>query len=142
MARPKNRARISAVRRAQAITLILALLGIPLVLLAQSGPGGAGCDRMCCLTHGHHAAQPRNEGSRAQDEEMTCHHGATGHMMECQMRASHHGSFSSPVAPIPPTMLSAGASIAAPDLTTEIPSRNLEVAISGFDSPPFEPPRL
>jgi hypothetical protein len=120
----------------------LALLAMPLVLLAQSGFDGAGCDRMCCLMHGHHAAQPQNEDSRAQDEEMACHHGAAGHLMKCQMRSNHQRVFSSPAAPIPPTMLSAGANVAAPDITTEIPSRNLEAALPGFDSPPFEPPRL
>jgi hypothetical protein len=129
-------------RRVQAIALILAVLAMPLVFLAQSGLDGAACDRMCCLLHGHHAAQSQNEGSRAQDEEMTCHHGAAGHSMKCQMRASHHGIFPSPVAPIPPTMLSAEANVAVPDLTTEIQIRNLEVALPGFDSPPFEPPRL
>jgi len=130
------------VGRAQAITLIFALLAMPLVWLAQSGLEGAACDRMCCLPHGRHATQPQNEGSRAQDKEMTCHHGTAGHSIKCQMRASHHGIFSSPVAPIPPAMLSAGANITAPILTAEIQSRNSEVALPGFDSPPFEPPRL
>jgi hypothetical protein len=129
-------------RRVQAIALILALLAMPIVLLAQSGLDGAACDRMCCLPHGHHAAQPQNEGSHARDEEMTCHHSPAGHTMKCQMRVNHPAISASPVAPIPPAMLSAGVDVAAPSFTTEIQTRNLEVALPGFDSPPFEPPRL
>jgi hypothetical protein len=130
------------VRRTQAIALILALLATPLVLLAQSGPGGAGCDRMCCLPHGHHAPQPQTEGSRAQDEEMACHHGPAGHMMKCQMRANHPANLSGPVAPIPPTILTAAGLMAAPAVTNEIPFRFQEEASSGFSTPPFNPPRL
>jgi hypothetical protein len=129
------------VRRAQAITLILAMLAAPLVLLAQSGPGAAGCDRMCCLPHRHHAPQPQSEGSRAQDEEMACHRGAAGHTMKCQMSARHSGIISGRVAPFPPTILPATGHLAAPAIASETRFSNQNKIPIGFSSPPFEPPR-
>jgi hypothetical protein len=135
------RVRLCDVRRVHAIILVLALLAAPLAFLAQSRLDGAGCDRMCCMSHGHHAAQIERTSDRAESQEMGCHHGAAGHAMKCQMRANHSANLSGPVAPIPPTVLSAAGRVTAPAVTNEISLSFQEKASSGFSTPPFEPPR-
>lgn len=98
---------------------------------------------MCCLRHRQPTAPTRPEGiKRAPDEEPTCHHGAAGHRMQCQMKMNYSGVFSSPIAPIPPALLSAGARVVAPHVESEILSRYLRTALPGYSYPPFEPPRI
>jgi hypothetical protein len=134
--------RIRDVRRIETFAVILALLLTPLVLLAQSESGGAGCDRMCCLPDGPHAAPIERAGRAAAiNNDMTCHHGVAGHRMTCQMRANHSGSFVGPVAPIPPTLVSAGGRLVAPVGARDLLADNLEKTSSGFSSLPLEPPR-
>lgn len=140
----KKRDRLPAVKRAQAIVVILALLAVPAMLLADVWTDCSHeCSRMCCLRHRQPAAPTQPEDiKRASDEEPTCHHRAAGHMMQCQMKMNHSGVFSSSVAPIPPTLLSASARVAAPGVQSEILSRYLRTVLPGFSSPPFEPPRI
>ena len=137
-----HRVRLRAARRTQSITLIMALPATPLVLLAEGQfAGNEGCDRMCCLRHGHRTTQTQDDDGRAQTPEKNCNRGAVGHAMKCQMRANHSGNLSSPVAPIPPTLLSAGGRMVTPSTASEILFANDQKPSSGFCSPPFEPPR-
>jgi hypothetical protein len=120
-------------RRAQAILVIVALLATPLALLARGVSSEASeCSNMCCLPHGHHAAQHKN---------MECQHGGTGHLIECTMTSSHHMAYGL-IAPIAPTVPSAIAFLAIPDNGREILARFGELSTAGLVSVLFQPPRI
>jgi hypothetical protein len=120
-------------RRAQAILVIVAMLATPLALLARGVNGEASeCTSMCCLPHAHHAAQHHG---------MECQHGATGHVFECTMNSAHHTHYGL-IAPIVPTLPSAIALIAIPDVSRNILAQFREVSAVGVRSGPFQPPRI
>lgn len=133
-----------AMRRVQAILVIVALLATPLALLARAKDAGmADCDGMCCLPHGaHHHSPARNTAPASHDEEMACHHGALGHMMECSMRSGQHRMDYGLLAPFPPSHTSASAAIVRPRVSrignSQLPAGNLS---AGFLAGPFQPPR-
>jgi hypothetical protein len=120
-------------RRTQAILVIMALLATPLALLARGLSGGnSECTTMCCLAHGHRAAQHK---------EMECQHGGMGHVFECAMTSGHHMDYGL-IAPIVPAVPSAVTSIASPDVQRRIFSQFHEVSATGPLSVPFQPPRI
>jgi len=131
-------------RRVQAILVIVALLATPLALLARADDSGmADCNGMCCLPHGtHHHAPTRNTAPASHDEEMACHHGALGHMMQCSMKSGQHRMDYGLLAPFPPAQTSVFASIAQPKASRfgnpQFPAGNLS---AGFLAGPFQPPR-
>jgi hypothetical protein len=120
-------------RRAQAIFVIVAMLATPLALLARGVSSEASeCSSMCCLPHGHHAAQHKD---------MECEHGATGHVFECSLTSSHHTAYGM-IAPIVPTVPSAIAFLAVPDNSREILAQFGELSAAGLVSVLFQPPRI
>ncbi len=120
-------------RRAQAILVIVAMLATPLALLARGVNGDASeCSSMCCLAHGHHAAQHK---------QMECDRAETGHCLECTMKSGSHSDYGL-LAPIVPTMPSAVAFVATPDARRHIFSQFREVSATGQLSVPFQPPRI
>jgi hypothetical protein len=133
-----------AMRRVQAILVILALLATPLALLARANDSGmADCNGMCCLPHGvHHHPPARIPSQQPQQEEMACHHGALGHMMECSMRSGQQRMDYGLLAPLPPAQTSAVTSLHRPKASrvahSQFPSVNLS---AGFLAGPFQPPR-
>ena len=133
-----------AMRRIQAILVIVALLATPLALLARAvDPGMPDCNGMCCLPHGgHHHAPARNSSPEPQKNDMACHHGATALMMECSMRSSEQRMDYGLLAPFPPAQTSALAFIAGPKVSrfanSQFPADNLS---AGFLAGPFQPPR-
>jgi hypothetical protein len=136
-------ARLFAMRRAQAILVIVALLATPLALLARANDSGMpDCNGMCCLPHGSHHSPARNPSPAPQQEEMACHHGAVGHMMECSMKSGQHRMDYGLLAPLPPATSSAFVSLDAPKLSrlpnSRFPAANLA---AGFLANPFQPPR-
>jgi hypothetical protein len=133
---PRNFAALSwpsTMRRAQAILVIVAMLATPLALLARGVSSEASeCSSMCCLSHGHHAAQHKA---------MECDHGATGHVFECSMTSSRHTAYGL-IAPIVPTVPSAVAFLAIPDNGREILAQFGELSAAGLVSVLFQPPRI
>jgi hypothetical protein len=133
-----------AMRRAQAILVIVALLTAPLVLLARANDSGmADCNGMCCLPHGgHHHSPARNTAPASHEEDMACHHSALGHMMECSMRSGQPRVDYGLLAPFPPAQTSGVASINPPKVSrsgrSQFPAGNLP---AGFLSGSFQPPR-
>jgi hypothetical protein len=120
-------------RRAQAILVIVAMLATPLALLARGVNGDASdCTSMCCLPHGHHAAQPKS---------MECQHGGIGHVFECTMTSSHHTAYGL-IAPIVPTVPSAIAFLAIPDVYGDVLPQYSELSAAGLLSVLFQPPRI
>jgi hypothetical protein len=120
-------------RRAQSILVIVALLTTPLALLARSVNGEASeCTSMCCLRHSHHASLHQG---------MECQHGTTGHVVECNMTSGHPMDYGL-IAPIVPTLPSAMAFIAVPDVSRGILTQFGAVSAAGILSAPFEPPRI
>ena len=135
--------RLSSMRRAQAILVIVALLATPLALLARANDSGMpDCNGMCCLPHGSHHSPPRNPSQAPQQEEMACHHGAAGHMMECSMKSGQHRMDYGLLAPLPPATSSAFVSLDVPKVSrtanSQFPAANLA---AGFLTSPFQPPR-
>ena len=125
-----------AMRRAQAILVIVALLATPLALLARSAAGSmSGCAGMCCPTHGTHA-------TRVLHEKMLCHHGELGHVFKCTMTSGHHGVDYGLIAPVAPSAPSAIASVGIPGVGRAVTAQLHEVASSVFLSTPYQPPRL
>ena len=120
-------------RRTQAILVIVALLATQLALLARGVSGEASeCSSMCCLSHGHHAAQHKD---------MDCQHGGMAHVFECAMTSGHHMDYGL-IAPIVPAVPSAVTSVATPDVQRRIFSQFHEVSATGPLSVPFQPPRI
>ena len=120
-------------RRAQAILVIVAMLATPLALLARGVNGDASeCSSMCCLPHGHHAAQHK---------QMECHRAEMGHCLECTMKSGTHSDYGL-LAPIVPTVPSAVAFLAIPDNGREILAPFGELSAAGLVSVLFQPPRI
>ena len=134
----------SAMRRVQAILVIVALLATPLALLARADePSMADCNGMCCLPHGGHYHLPaRDTAPASHEEEMSCRHGALGHMMECSMRSGQPHMAYGLIAPFPPARTSVPAFIDQPRVSrlarSHFPAFNLS---AGFLTGPFQPPR-
>lgn len=133
-----------AMRRVQAILVIIALLATPLALLARADDSGmADCNGMCCLPHGgHHHSPARNASPEPQQQEMACHHGALGHMMECSMRSGHHRMDYGLLAPFPPAQTSVVTSLDRPKVSRLANSHFPDGKLSaGFLAGTFQPPR-
>ena len=134
----------SAMRRVHAILVIVALLATPLALLARAvEPGMPDCNGMCCLPHGsHHHTPARNTSPQPPKDDMACHHGAAGHMMECSMKSGQQRMDYGLVAPFPPGRTSSIALIDRPKVSRfaglRFPTDNLS---AGFIAGPFQPPR-
>jgi hypothetical protein len=130
-------------RRAQAILVIVVLLATPLALLARASDSGmADCNGMCCLPHGgHHHSPAQAPSQQPPKDDMDCHHGAAGHMMECSMSSGQHMDYGL-VAPFPPAQTSALASLDQPKMSrfTNSQFRGGHLA-AGFLAGPFQPPR-
>ncbi len=135
---------LTAMRRTQAILVIIALLSTPLALLARvNDPGMSDCNGMCCLPHGsHHHSPARTPPPEPQKDGMACHHGAAGQMMECSMNSGQHRMDYGLLAPFPPARVSELASVDVPKVSrfanSRIPADNLS---AGFLAGPFQPPR-
>jgi hypothetical protein len=133
-----------AMRRVQAILVIVALLATPLALLARAvDPGMSDCNGMCCLPHGgHHHFPVKNTAPASHEDEMACHHGPFGHMMDCSMRSGQQRMDYGLIAPFPPARTSVVASIDRPKVSRRAGSQFPAVNLSaGFLAGPFQPPR-
>lgn len=121
-------------QRANSIFVIVLLVTLPLVLLVQANARPA-CDGICCVRHSMHGPL------KAAAEGMSCHRGAAGHMFECGMH-SNQRTQNATLAPLPPTMLSSSATLPEPVTARDTRTSKTEQVLSGFQSLPFEPPRL
>lgn len=72
---------------------------------------------------------------------MACHHGESGHMIECGMKSGQGTLEYASLAPIPPTVLSSSAKLAAPEICRHDFEQHDEFATPGILTAPFEPPR-
>jgi hypothetical protein len=133
-----------AMRRVQAILVIVALLATPLALLARAvDPDMPDCNGMCCLPHGgHHHSPAKNTAPASPEDEMACHHVAGGHIIECSMRSGQPRMDYGLIAPFPPARTSVVGSIDQPKISrltrSQFPAVNLS---AGFLAGPFQPPR-
>ena len=131
-------------RRLKAILVIVALLSAPLAVLAQTGSEDMlSCGGMCCLPHGaHHHGPARNSTPEPLKDDMACHHGAAGHMMECSMKSGQSRMDYGLIVPFPPAQTSAAAFVERPNMSrfakSQFPAGNLS---AGFLAGPFQPPR-
>jgi hypothetical protein len=113
-------------RRVQSILLIVALLAIPMSLVAR---GGA-CERtqcMCCLTH----------AKQAHGKTLSCSHCTGRGQCGIGSAAPDYGLN----APLAPTAPMPQAALAEPVMSGHVLAHYPEAVPSGFFSAPFEPPR-
>ncbi|MDE3170424.1 MAG: hypothetical protein KGL75_09790 [Acidobacteriota bacterium] len=119
-------------RRVPSMIVILALLAVPVALVARTGPcARSDCDQMCGLVlrsvraglHGH-CVCGMNRG--------------TGECPTPSQKLPDYGLN----APIAPTMLSARLTIARPIPTLRAAESTADFVSSGFISDVFEPPRV
>ena len=133
-----------AMRRVQAILVIVASLATPLALLARAvDPGMPDCNGMCCLPHGgHHHSRVNNTAPASREEGMACQHRAVDRTMDCSMRSEQPRMDYGLLAPFPPAQTSVVAAIDQPRVSrlvgSQFPACNLS---AGFLAGPFQPPR-
>lgn len=123
--------RLVAMRRIQAATLIVALLAVPLALVARGYAGASQeCAMACC--RGHHVAAMK----------MKCGHAAQGRGAQSAIcQCTEHGPDYGLNCPVPPFQLSVAVKLPAMSF-----ARDVRVAITisdfaGYFPPPFDPPR-
>lgn len=121
-------------RRVQSAIVIVAMLAIPLALLARTGPcAQSQCSRLCALIlRSAHAEQGKHQ---------RCICGMTPGSQQC---AGHSGQQTPDFglnAPMPPTMPSARVAIAAPDSERRASVAVAEFASSDFRFELLQPPR-
>lgn len=110
-------------QRVKAAIVLVALLAVPMALLAR----GMACEStpgpmICCMLHGsHHGNQP-----------MVCH---------CAGKSSSHVPDFGLIAPLPPTEPEAFAAIAAPSSLRRLVQLQSRWSLAGFVSVPFQPPK-
>jgi hypothetical protein len=120
-----------AMRRVQSAIVIVALLAIPLALVARTGPcAQSQCSRMCDLIL---------RSVRVQHMHCTC--GMTADGSQCQKNSSQKLPDYGLNAPMAPTMPSARVALVAPSFTRRAVARELESPAFGFRSEPIQPPR-
>lgn len=134
-----------AMRRVQSILVIIAMLSAPLALLASSANAGmAACDGMCCLPHhGSHGLHGVAPVSQYHEHSKACEHGATSQPENCAMKcgqATPDYGFFSPLAPTKPSDLVSIARVLLP--TTGSVATDARNFLPGFQSSPFQPPRV
>ena len=141
----ENCVTLQAMRRAQAILVILVLLSAPLSLLAGSNDSDmAACDGMCCLPHhgAHHSGTQHPIPQKQNHDGEACGHSSSGDLPKCTMGCEHAPADYSFVPPISPTKPSSLASISRFDTPQfaklQAPVKNLT---AGFLFAPFQPPR-
>jgi len=110
-------------QRVKAMIVVVALLSVPLALLARGmACESSSCPMACCMLHGsHHGNQP-----------MMCH---------CAGKSSSHVPDFGLIAPLPPTEPEAFADIAAPSSLRQPMHSQSELSLPGFVPVPFEPPK-
>jgi hypothetical protein len=118
-------------RRVQSAIVIVALLAIPLALVARTGPcAQSQCSRMCDLIL-----------RSVQAQHMRCTCGMTAGGSQCPTNSSQKLPDYGLNAPMAPTMPSARITIAAPDSERRIVAFDSDPAIRGFRFELLQPPR-
>ncbi|MGA9883097.1 MAG: hypothetical protein WBQ34_05200 [Candidatus Acidiferrales bacterium] len=118
-------------RRVPSAIVIVALLAIPLALLARTGPcAQSQCSRMCDLIL---------RSVRAQHMRCTC--GMTADGSQCARNSSQKLPDYGLNAPMAPTMPSARVAVAAPSFSRRAIPRDVESSSFGFRFELIQPPR-
>lgn len=122
--------RLVAMRRVQAATLIVALLAVPLALVAQGYAGAAQeCVMACC--RGRHVSAAK----------MKCGHAAKSGAAVCAMGCESQTQDYGLNGPLPPFQLSASVKLPAMRPVRVSFSAAAILDFAGYFSPPFNPPR-
>jgi len=118
-------------RRVQSAFVIVALLAIPLALLARTGPcAQSQCSRMCDLIL---------RSVRAQHMRCTC--GMTADGSQCPANSSQKLPDYGLNAPMAPTMPTARVALATPVFTRRALASETDPTVSGFGFELLQPPR-
>lgn len=118
-------------RRVQSAIVVIALLAVPMALVARTGPcAQSQCSRMCDLIL---------RSVRAQHMRCTC--GMTKDGSQCPTNSSQNIPDYGLNAPIAPTMLSARAALATPDSSRRALAFEADLTVSGFRFELLQPPR-
>lgn len=125
-------------RRAQCIFVILAILALPLSLLARALNTTDCCDKMCCLPHHHQhsAAIPAPDPSVAH-----CRENAASHSTQCDLTCANALPDYGLTALMLPAFPLAAASISTPASMRSTIFCSAALASLGFLDLPLQPPR-
>lgn len=123
--------RLMAMRRIQAATLIMALLTVPLALVARGYAGASQECAMACCRGRHVAAMKMNCGHSAQNR------GAHTAMCQC----TEHGPDYGLNCPVPPFELRASVKLPAMSAARAVCAAMTISDFAGYFPPPFNPPR-
>jgi hypothetical protein len=118
--------------RCKSVLLIVALLAVPLALLAR----GIACDTagmICCSFHG--------SSSRSQNQDVFCGRPTAEHVPVCGTRSGHRPLDYGFIAPIAPTAPEALVVLPVPSTTRQFVAFDSQSTLSGIRAAPFEPPR-
>ena len=118
-------------RRIQAVSLVIALLAVPLALVARGyACASQQCTMMCCLPHTHADAHMK----------MNC--SGAGRVPVCAMQCNSHKNVDYGLAsPLAPTQLAEGLALPAPKVARLSFFLVRHMASSGITFEPFKPPR-
>jgi hypothetical protein len=135
-------------RRVKAILVIVALLSMPLAVLAQSASEDMpSCGGMCCLPHhGAHHSGPQQATTHptTQNREKSsaaCEHGSSA-PLNCAFNCGNTHAvhfFVSPLAPTKPSNLASVESL-EPPAAAKFHLESVRI-LTGFLATPFQPPR-
>lgn len=118
-------------RRIQTVSLIIALLAVPLALVARSyACAPQRCTMMCCLLHKHAGSHMKMDCSGAS--------GASACTMQCNSQKNIDYGLAAPLAP---TQLAEGLAIPSPKVARLSLFFSGEIVSAGFTFEPFRPPR-
>ena len=123
--------------RIKASILILALMVAPRASLcgAQSGTPKP-CPPLCPMMHG------ATHATGEQTDEMECHHGQSS-KENCVMKSGCGHTLDLGLAsPLPPVVLGHAMKLIAPGATGTIRAARTTSSLAGFNTPPYQPPRV
>jgi hypothetical protein len=118
----------SAMLRAQAILVVIALLATPLVLVARGivcDPAECDCMVVCARQVSH--SQPKCDAAK--------------HTPMCGTHQGHHALDYGFIAPFAPAVPLPHAQLSAPVSFIQFVAPYVQSPVAGFSSAPFEPPR-
>jgi hypothetical protein len=127
--------------RVQAVLLLIAVLATPPDLVTRvSAQAKDECHGMCCPARGAHSATEQHQARASHEKGTSCPSGVAGHFAVCVGKSKHKIVYEI-VAPLRPAMLSENPGLAGPQFFSQASPLRRGFLLTGFLSPPFEPPR-
>ena len=129
--------------RVQAVVLVIVLVAAPFEALARSLACDMNtCECPCCKPRAMNSSSTHSTSQKAQTVGMPCHHRLSNRGPGCTMTCGHNGANDWAAASFPPTILTAPARLASPEMTRQAVAVSEFSLLQGLHAVPFTPPRL